>query len=158
MRHIWKTWQHKGRATTQTRLRGVSSCWALSRWNSSNNFLISEWYNSNWSVLVSCRMSRYLETQSGVWGGLWAPDSAQFAAERSWNWYQVEETHLQISLHLPDLPVLWRLAPVWVIPPFTSTLQIVVLHSSFLLLFLMVYLVMTAPLTLSHCYFLQCMV
>lgn len=112
-RHIWQTWQHKGRATTQTRLRRVSSCCSLSRWNSSNNFLISWWYNSNWSVSVSCRMSQYLETQSRVWGGPvspWAPDSAQSAAERSWNWYQVEETHLQISLHLlSDLPLHCRL-------------------------------------------------
>lgn len=72
-RHIWQTWQHKGRATTQTRLRRVSSCCSLSRWNSSNNFLISWWYNSNWSVSVSCRMSQYLETQSRVWGGPVSP-------------------------------------------------------------------------------------
>lgn len=75
---------------------------------------IISWFHNDTTLIG---VSRFLAGCHSTWKpspesevGLWAPDSAQSAAERSWNWYQVEETHLQISLHLlSDLPFHCRL-------------------------------------------------
>lgn len=115
-RCIWQTWQHKGRATTQIQLRRVSSCCALNRWNSSNNFQTSYDTTLIGVFLAGCHGTWQPSPEAEV--GLRAPDSAQFAAERSWKWYQEEETHFQIPLHLlPDVPLHWHLPHLLLLSP-----------------------------------------